>query len=319
MVQQTSQSNESHALGVYQYSKLYKSLIVPNQDVLEDTLSIVSRLVGFSSRVLPIKSYFNLCQYIQRRAFFSIELAKKMAPSKSKDTRALQAIVNEFRNKSMANIIAELGEDFNRTEHASKLIVCTEDVFIITCSYLDLEVSKHASVYYLPGRGSELKDSKKGRVKQDIQNEHELKKLSSVLAKPDELRGEVEQCQIVSGYNYLVHLNNLHTIASEVKKWVQDGLKTKSVPRQSDIKRRYKLTQNELNEVMSIARNNGMPEFKNNKRSPENKFFLTTDNYETVLKYAEGMDKTPQQMLNIIVHDFFKLISNRRMADALDR
>lgn len=299
--------------GIIGYAMKYKSLIAANPDLVEDTLAIVTHLIGISARVVPLKSYFNLCQQIQRINYFTVALTNKQPIEEEKcDKDNIQDMANKLRGKSLEDIASLLGNDYNKFARESKQHICNEDSFIVACSYLNADIAKHGVVIYMSGRSPDLKDAKLHKIKINLEEGYELKKLSALLAKPDKRRGLIEQGQITSGYNYLAHLNNLHIIADEVAQWINEGEKTNCPPNNTEIKQKYGLTQTDLDSVYKIARRKGLISSWTKTRQSDNKYTLLKENHEKVRKYSEKFGNTPQKTLNTIVSDFFKLIENRQ-------
>ena len=59
---------EALAKKILSFAQGYRSLLVPQPKVLADTVMTLGMLVPLSDKVLPLKSYFNMVQTLQRSA-----------------------------------------------------------------------------------------------------------------------------------------------------------------------------------------------------------------------------------------------------------
>lgn len=343
-----SDLKESKAKGtlgkrIMDYAQGYRSLLVPFPDVLEETVMMLHHLVVLSDKVLPLKSYFNMVQQAQRTTHLARALAQALTKNlpartpadvmaKAERAAALEA---EFRAKGAVHLAAALAEETMKSarltaqaipEHRAAIErdllkklnqeaqrhLCTEDVFIIACSFLGVEIAKQGSVYYLKGESPDFKETKKNRNPIDLSDEVVLKMLSSGLARPDEERGAVERGQIDSGFNRLVKLNKLYLTMTDVVRWIKEGDHNNTPRRKIDARKHFGLSHTDYERIMSMARREGMISFRNRKKDPSNSYVLRANNHQRVVEYAEKFGYSPQKTLNRILDDFFDLIEKRR-------
>lgn len=255
-----------------------RSLLVPSPDVLADTVKELYSLVNLSDKVLPLKSYFNMLQDVQR----------------SKHTLALMQSGGEAVTREAV-------------QQSVQRKLCTEDVFMVACSFLDVEIAKQGSFHYLSGESPDFKETKKNRNPLNLNDEVVLKSLSSGLARPDTDRGAVERGQIDSGFNHLVRLNQLHNLMFEVVRMIKADDKLTKV----DIRKKFDLSHTDYERMMSMARREGLMTFRNRKKDPTNSYTLRADNHERVTEYAKQFGRTPQKTLNSILDDFFKILEKQ--------
>lgn len=255
-----------------------RSLLVPSPDVLADTVKELYPLVNLSDKVLPLKSYFNMVQDIQR--------TKHTA-------QALQG-----------------GEDVDRELIQQGVLrkLCTEDIFMVACSFLEVEIAKQGSVHYLTGESPDFKETKKNRNPLNLNDAVVLKNLSSGLARPDTERGAVERGQIDSGFNHLVKLNQLHNTMLEAVNW----MKTDERIRKVDVRKKYGLSHTDYERIMSMARRSDLISFRNRKKDPLNTYSLRNNNHERVKEYSKQFGFSPQKTLNKILDDFFEMLEKRK-------
>ncbi|MEH6416419.1 MULTISPECIES: hypothetical protein [Pseudomonas] len=256
-----------------------RSLLVPSPDVLADTVKELYPLVNLSDKVLPLKSYFNMVQDIQR----------------AKHTQAAMRAADE-----------PLSREAIQQGVSRKL--CTEDIFMVACSFLEVEIAKQGSVYYLSGESPDFKETKKNRNPLDLSDEVVLKNLSSGLARPDTDRGAVERGQIDSGFNHLVRLNQLHNLMVESVRLMKADERLTKV----DIRKKFNISHTDYERMMSMARRSGLISFRNRKKDPSNSYTLRNDNHERVSEHAKNFGHTPQKMLNKILDDFFAMLEKRK-------
>ena len=256
-----------------------RSLLVPSPDVLADTVKELHPLVNLSDKVLPLKSYFNMVQDIQR----------------TKHTHAAMRAAGE-----------PLSREAIQQGVSRKL--CTEDIFMVACSFLEVEIAKQGSVYYLSGESPDFKETKKNRNPLDLSDEVVLKNLSSGLARPDTDRGAVERGQIDSGFNHLVRLNPLHNLMLESVRLMKADERLTKV----DIRKKFNISHTDYERMMSMARRSGLISFRNRKKDPSNAYTLRNDNHERVSEHAKNFGHTPQKMLNKILDDFFGMLEKRK-------
>ena len=256
-----------------------RSLLVPSPDVLADTVKELHPLVNLSDKVLPLKSYFNMVQDIQR----------------TKHTHAAMRAAGEALSREA------IQQGVSRK-------LCTEDIFMVACSFLEVEIAKQGSVYYLSGESPDFKETKKNLNPLVLSEEEELKTLSSGLARPDTDRGAVERGQIDSGFNHLVRLNQLHNLMLESVRLMKADERLTKV----DIRKKFNISHTDYERMMSMARRSGLISFRNRKKDPSNSYTLRNDNHERVSEHAKNFGHTPQKMLNKILDDFFGMLEKRK-------
>jgi len=330
------------------FAQKFRSLLVPSPKVLTETVAILQSLVALSDKVLPLKSYFNMVQQIQRTTYLARALAQELTKDlpagtteevRAKDERAA-ALEAELRTRGAVNLRAALVEEtkknvrlsepatleqmdaierdlLQKIDQESQRRLCTEDVFMIACSFLDVEVAKMGSIYYLKGESPYFRETKKNRNPLNLSDEVVLKTISSNLARPDEERGAVERGQIDSGFNHLARLNRLHLMMYEVVRWIKEGDQKNTPRRKIDVRKHFGLSNNDYERIMSMARREGMISFRNRKKDPSNSYVLRAKNHERIIWYAEKFGYSPQKTLNKILDDFFVLLEKRREKSAI--
>nr|MDO6948486.1 hypothetical protein [Xanthomonas vasicola]MDO6960476.1 hypothetical protein [Xanthomonas vasicola] len=251
-----------------------RSLLVPSPDVLLDTVRQLHPIVSLSNKVLPLKSYFNIVQDIQRTKFVA-----SVGPTVGVDSAKKQA----------------------------QRALCTEDIFMLACAYLQLEIAKQGSIYYLTGESPDFKETKLNRNPLDLSDEVALKTISSGLARPDAERGAVERGQIDSGFNHLAKINTLHrTMQDAVALFKQDP-----ALRKIDIRNKFGLSHTDYERMMSMARREGLISLRSRKKDPANSYQLKQNNHARVVEIAKKRGHTPQKTLNQILEDFFAILDKR--------
>ncbi|WP_323025715.1 hypothetical protein [Castellaniella sp.] len=276
------------ARDIQKFAQGFRSLLIPSAEVLTNTAILLRRLIRLSDKVLPVKSYFNMVQQMQRAAF----LAEGMAAD------AIQA-------EGLPGV--------QRLERESQRALCTEDTFVIVCSFLGGEVAKQGSVHYLRGQSPDFKETKKHRNPLDLSKEVVLKGLASALARPDQERGSIERGQIDSGFNHLARLNTLAIVMLDVVEWIRFCEKNNTPCRKIDVRTRFDLSHTDYERVMAMARRAGLYALRSNTKDPANKYTLKAKVHQRVVAQAAVYGYTPQKTLNKILDDFFGLIdySNR--------
>lgn len=319
------------------FTQGFRSLLVPSPEVLAETVVILHPLVALSDKVLPLKSYFNMVQQVQRTTYLAWALAQSLTkdlPEGEKKAERAAALEIELRSKGAAYLAASLADQakkgsaaahvspeqrdaverdlLQRLDQDAQRRLCTEDVFMVACAFLEVDIAKQGSVYYLKGESPDFKETKKNRNPLNLDDEVVLKTLSSGLARPDEERGAVERGQIDSGFNHLVRLNKLHLTMSEVVFWIKDGDQKNAPRRKIDVRKHFKLSHTDYERIMSMARREGLISFRNRKKDPSNSYVLRAKNHQRVVDYAGRFGHSPQKTLNKILDDFFDLIEKRR-------
>lgn len=301
------------------FAQRFRSLLVPSPEVLAETVVILHPLVSLSDKVLPLKSYYNLVQQVQRTTYLARALAQALTEGMPDDVKADRAAALEFelRAKGATYVASELAKkteraDIQRLDQDAQRRLCTEDVFMVACSFLEVEIAKQGSVYYLKGESPDFRETKRNRNPLNLSDEVVLKTLSSGLGRPDGERGAVERGQIDSGYNHLVRLNKLHMTMNDVVRWVKEGDQKNTPCRKIDVRIQFGLSHTDYERIMSMARREGLISFRNRKKDPANSYALRTKNHQRVVEYAQQFGHTPQKTLNRILDDFFELIEKRR-------
>lgn len=341
-----SELRESKAKGtlgkqILVFARGFRSLLVPSSEVLAETVVILHPLVALSDKVLPLKSCFSMVQQVQRTMHLAWALAQVLTkdlptgtPAEVKAER-VAALEVELRGRGALYLAATLAEETRKStcvtaqatpeqraavEHDllqkldqdAQRRLCTEDVFMIACAFLEVEIARQGSVCYLKGESPDFKETKKNRNPLNLSDEVVLKTLSSGLARPDEERGAVERGQIDSGFNHLVRLNNLHLTMTRVIRWIREG-DQKNTPRcKIDVRKHFGLSHTDYERIMSMARREGRISFRNRKKDPSNSYVLREKNHQRVVGYAGKFGHSPQKTLNKILDDFFDLIENKR-------
>lgn len=321
------------------FAQGFRSLIIPSPTVLADTVLVLHQLAHLSDKVLPLKSYFNVAQEIQRTAFLAKRVAEMMTESmpsetaeqiKTREARIL-ALEFELRSQGAAQLSRALAEGAERAEgilpeqkvefdrrqeqriaQDSQRVLCTEDVFMVACAFLQVDIAKQGSIYYLRGESPEFRETKKNRNPIDLLDEVTLKHLSAGLARPDAERGAVERGQIDSGFNHIVRLNRLHIVMTDVIRWIKAAEREGRQCRKVDVRKHFELSHTDYERIMSQARREGLISFRNRTKDPANNFTLRNHNFDRVLAYAEKFGHSPNKTLNKIVDDFFELLEAQR-------
>lgn len=343
-MRQASEIKDRNTLGkkILVFAQGFRSLLVPSPTVLADTVLVLYPMALLSDKVLPLKSYFNMVQDIQRTSYLAKALTNeliKTLPSatqeqinfrESESTR----LEMELRGKGAAYLAKTLADELKKEENLnSKTLLesthefdkrheqriaqdaqrglCTEDVFMVACSFLEVEIAKQGSVYYLKGESPDFKETKKNRNPLNLMDETILKNLSSGLARPDAERGAVERGQIDSGFNHIVKLNALYITMGDAIKWIKDGERDNKPRRKIDVRKHFDLSHTDYERIMSMARREGLISFRNRKKDPSNSYALRAKNHQRVVEYSEQFGHSPQKTLNKILDDFFDLLEKR--------
>lgn len=303
---------------ILRFAQDYRSLLIPSPAVLVNTAHLLKRLIGLSDKVLPVKSYFNMVQQMQRAAF----LAEGMAADVVREQRLTgdeakartEQIIREMESKgspfwfaAASQATGELKQQLLRLEQDSQRALTTEDTFVVACSYLGGEVAKQGSVHYLRGQSPDFKETKKHRNPLDLSNETVLKGLSSSLARPDLERGSIERGQIDSGFNHLARLNHLANVMLAVVEWIKECESTNTPCRKIEVRMKFDLSHTDYERVMAMARRAGLYTLRNSKKDPANRYSLKAKIHQRVVEQAEIFGYTPQRTLNKILDDFFSL------------
>jgi hypothetical protein len=325
---------EALAKSILSFAQKYRSLLVPQPKVLADTVMTLGMLVPLSDKVMPLKSYFNMVQTLQRAAYMARALSFEMTrdmPSHTQDqvaareTRARE-IENEVRHTgitAMSHQFAHL-EDNNLNESERQQVwrrreerlaqdaqqhLCTEDVFMLACAFLELDIAKQGSIYYLKGESPDFKETKKNRNPISLKDGKTLKSLSSGLGRPTDDRGTVERGQIESGYNHLVKLNQLHNTMHDVVRWIKEGERMNPPITRTKVMVRAHfgdMSHTDYERIMSMARREGLINFRNRVKDPSNNFTLRQHNYEYIVAMAKKIGRTPQKTLDDFIEDMRK-------------
>lgn len=298
-------------------------LLIPSPEQLTDAVILLRRLVLISHKVLPIKSYFNLLRDLQRIVLTSAVLAHEHTKNMPEDTdeavqakrRAYQQYDDQYNATLAVHPVGEV-----EGEQIAALVrhrLCTEDVFCAACSFLQLEVSKRGSIYYIRGESPEFSETKKNRDPLVMDNEITLKTLASNLARPDLERGAVEQTQITYGFNLMAKLYQLFIKMPVVIQWIKEGEHLANPRRKVDVRAHFNLTLRDYDTVMVMARQMGMTVLKSRKEASAIKWTLNAKIEERVLAHAKSTGYSPNRALNSLLHDLFMLIDARKRGKAL--
>lgn len=321
------------AKNILSFAQGYRSLLVPQPAVLADTVITLQTLVPLSDKVLPLKSYFNMVQTLQRSKYMaralSLEMTRDMPSSTPDDVAArdarARAIETEVRNTGItamsrqADVSLPEGERQqawrrreDRLAQDAQQHLCTEDVFMLACAFLDLDIAKQGSIYYLKGESPDFKDTKKHRNPIALKDGTTLKSLSSGLGRPTDDRGGVERGQIESGYNHLVKLNQLHNTMLDVVQWIKAGERMNPpVTRTKVMVRKHfgDMSHTDYERIMSMARREGLIHFRNRVKDPSNSYTLRQHNHDFIVRMSKKIGRTPQKALDDFIEDMRKLLA----------
>ncbi len=295
-------------------------LLIPSTEQLTDAVILLRRLVLISHKVLPIKSYFNLLRDLQRIVLTSDVLAqektKHMPEGTAEEVKAKRAAYEQYDAQFRASLAAHpVGEiEGGKVAAMVRHQLCTEDVFCAACAFLQLEVSRRGSIYYVRGESPEFLETKKNRDPLAMDNEITLKTLASNLARPDAERGAVEQTQIAYGFNLLAKLYQLFVKMPFVIQWIKEGEHLAQPRRMVDVRAHFNLTLRDYDTIMVMARQMGLSTMKSRKTTSANKYTLNLKVEERVMAEAERRGYTPNRALNVLLSDFFMLIDARHRA-----
>ncbi|ANN80831.1 hypothetical protein [Bordetella flabilis] len=303
---------------IQKFAQGFRSLLIPSPAVLANTAILLKRLVLLSDKVLPVKSYFNMVQEMQRAAFLAEGMAadavqaegltgERAAERTREIIREVEAKGATFWSIAAKDAKGELKERLQQLDQDSQRALCTEDTFVIVCSYLKGEVAKQGSVHYLRGQSPDFKETKKHRNPLDLSKEVVLKGLSSALARPDAERGSIERGQIDSGFNHLARLNSLAIIMLDVVEWIRVCEKNGTPCRKIDVRAKFDLSHTDYERVMAMARRAGLYTLRSHKKDPSNRYTLKSKIHQRIVDQAAIFGYTPQKTLNKILDDFFRL------------
>ncbi len=320
---------------ILSFAQGYRSLLVPQPSVLADTVMTLAMLVPLSDKVLPLKSYYVMTQTLQRSAYMaralSLDVTRDM-PGRTPDQVAAREarareIENEVRQYGITAISlqsvhpsdkgnltdAERKQAWRRREERlaqdAQQHLCTEDVFMLACAFLDLDVAKQGSIHYLKGESPDFKETKKNRNPISLKDEKTLKSLSSGLARPTDDRGGVERGQIESGYNHLAKLNQLHNTMLDVVRWIKEGERgNPPVTRTKVMVRKHfgDMSHTDYERIMSMARREGLISFRNRVKDPSNNYTLRQHNHDYIVTMSRKIGRTPQKTLDDFIEDMRK-------------
>lgn len=298
-------------------------LLIPSTEQLTEAVILLRRLVLVSHKVLAAKSYFNLLRDLQRIVMTAAVVAHDKTKDMPQGTAAEKALYEarfseleaEYREALRLHPVGKLEGDHVATQ--VRLRLCTEDVFAAACAFLQLQISRRGSIYYLRGESPEFLETKKNRDPIVLDSEIALKALSSNLARPDAERGGVEQTQIAYGYNLLAKLYSLFVQMPAVIQWVKEGEHLSTPRHKIDVRQHFNLSLRDYEKVMLYARQMGIYSVRTRKPSDATRYTLNDRNQERIVAEAKKRGYTPQRMLNTALEDFFMLIDKRqRQRDA---
>ena len=311
---------EALSAEIVDFATKTRYLLIPSHEQLTDAAILLRRLVLISHKVLPIKSYFNLLRDLQRIVMTSSILAQEHVKDMPENTPVQVAAKREAYQEMDAKLRAALavhpvGEV--EGEQIAAMVrhrLCTEDVFCAACAFLQLEVSRRGSIYYIRGESPEFLETKKNRDPLSMDNEITLKTLASNLARPDAERGAVEQNQITYGFNLLAKLYQLFVKMPQVVQWIKEGEHLANPRRKVDVRKHFDLTLRDYETVMVMARQMGLSTLKSRKKTEAAHYTLNSKIEERVVAEAERRGYTPNRALNVLLNDFFMLIDARHRA-----
>lgn len=331
---------EALAKNILSFAQGYRSLLVPQPAVLADTVITLQMLVPLSDKVLPLKSYINMVQTLQRSAYMARAIANEatrdMPASTPEEVAAREARAREIESEVRKTGITSTGEQLASTKPGSwsfpasqrredrlaqdaQQHLCTEDVFMLACAFLDVDIAKQGSIYYLKGESPDFKDTKKHRNPIGLKDETTLKSLSSGLGRPIDDRGGVERGQIESGYNHLVKLNQLHNTMLDVVQWIKAGEKLNPpVTRTKVMVRKHfgDMSHTDYERIMSMARREGLIQFRNRVKDPSNSYTLRQHNHEYIVQMSKKIGRTPQKTLDDFIEDMRKHLATQEALQA---
>jgi len=216
--------------------------------------------------------------------------------------------------KSYFNIVQDIQRQERDEDDEGKATreECTEDVFMVACSFLHVEIAKQGSFYYLRGESPDAsirKETKIHRNPINIADDAMLKEVSAYLARPDEKRGSVENAQIASAINHLSHLIRLHRLVPRAVEF----LKSDEAFSKVDVRKKFDLSHTDYEKIMAMARRRGLIELRNRKKDPDNNYKLIKEHHELVTEKARAMGCTPNKALNDMLTDFQELLKINRV------
>ena len=283
---------------------------------------LLRRLALVSQKVIAAKSYFNLLRDLQRVVMTAEAMAiaevAKMPAGGAEDAAQRWARRQEleavYRAKLTGRYPGEVEGDKIATLVRHRLV--TEDVFCAAAAFLQLEVSRRGSSFYIRGESTEFLETKRNRDPFSIESEVNLKTLSANLARPDLERGKVEQDAITYGYNLLAKRYNLFILVPTIMQWIKEGESLSQPRRKIDVRAQFRLKLRDYDVVMVMARQMGYAKLRTRRASPDSRYALNAANQERVVAEAARRGYTPHRMLNTILRDFFTLIDKNERARA---
>lgn len=308
----------------------YPTMSIPSQRVLADTVIILHGLVEVSDKVLTLKSYYNMVQDMQRTTYLADSLAWETLNHLPRETdeeqAALQLQVDALRRDYQVQGAARLTEalasitmlDKTPQERTRQLLqdakpfLCTDDVFMVACAYLGVEIGKHGSVFYLKGESPDFKETKRNRSPRNLRHEKVLRDLSESLYRLDQDRGKVEQSYIDGGFNHLVKRNDLRMKMRAAAAWIKQGKREGQQYSKTDVINAFNLSLTNYERMMSMARREGLLLMRAPRKDPTNAYTLSTKNHAQVIAFAEKFGHSPSKTLNKILDDHFDHLEFRR-------
>lgn len=344
---------------VLTYAYGFPNLLVSSPEVLTSTVRALARLVLVSNKVLPLKSYFNICQEIQGNCYMAERLARetltehrsRLAQTEEGDTmdeammtKAFIDLYNTYvnlehsqlrgglidleRHRRLAKGMAFSEEDSlnaqNQLHQEAQRHMATDHIFMLACSFMRLSVARQGSVYYLQGESFDFKETKKKRAPCALNDEIVLMSIASkCLGRSDAERGRIERAGIMAGFDAIVRRSRLDMKKGAIYEYMTTPLPDKNtLPRNVDVMEHFGLTLPDFTLIELMLREDGQLTERHRRRAAEPRFDFNKDLKQRVIDFAAAQGITLDAAMNNIVQSFFGLLDverRRERAQAADK
>lgn len=304
------------------------------QPLFVDTVAVVAQLIAISNKLLPVKSYYNVCQSIQLKKFYAKWLVDLTNPNASQEEKNRMLIeVSEYDEsiimrkiidaKNMALAATESvtakrvkkeSLEYARVKNEALAHCASEELFLMACIFVNAEIAKQGHIYYMEGKSFDFKETKKKRIPCDLTKPLTIEKLLDDLREPDENRGKIERYAIDQvGFNNLAKRIALSLKKDAVFEYMTTRNEKQNFPRNFDVMQKFNIKRPlDLQFIVDMLKNEGRLTENNSKIRSENKYTLKTLNHKRIEELAKRSGISKNAALDKIIEGYFKLLEIER-------
>lgn len=291
----------------------------PGADVLVSAANILSLYVNICPKDLPAVSFYAMTRDIQRRNLYIDIIIKRSR--EDQDIKKISTLPNPHLFSQAATSIAFAeGKDFEwgRSYLLKKEqnVITDPYAFVVVARYIGIQFYKRerfSGLAYINGASQSHKNNHNPSLltPMNINDDLVARKVAEELKKPLSQLPTYKHTPSITGYNFLVRLQNYHITLEHIIEWVKVMRKNEVAYSKKSIRDEFELYGYDFGHIENIAKDLGLIEYIQTTESTQ-VYYLNPKNSLRIQRLSEGKGISQNDALNKALDDFFELVSKAR-------